>query len=1197
MAALRSYQVVDTAPEEAFDELTALAALIYQTPIACISFIDALRQCFKSCHGIRFRDTGRENSFCDHTVRQKEVLVVPDAALDERFARSPLVEGGAMIRFYAGVPLLSSEGHAIGTLCVADTVPRELDTAQTEALRVLGKQVSSRLELRRLSGGLIESAERLSETNAALRASLDRLSEAETMGRSGTWTWEIAADKVMCSDNLRRLLDIDPDVSDYLILNNFAESVLHPEDRTRVMAALRRSALSSVPYDEVYRINRRDGSTRFIHARGESTLGPDGRASSMRGWVQDITERLQLEGDLREKERFIRAAIDGLGAHIAVVDGEGVILSVNEAWRRFAEDHEGGADSLVGGNLLRDCGRGDGGGGFGTNAAAVARGVRDVLRGGRAQFELEYCLGSGENTQWLLLRVTPFPATGPKRVVVARENLTLLKKNQSVLLERERKLALIADNVPGPLAQLDHTLRFRFANAAHERWLGKSMREIEGRTMAEVMEPEACARAMPYAERALAGEHVVFETGIRNAQGGERFGLVHFVPDPSGGDGKAGIIVLITDITDSKRAERELEHHRQELQLILDAVPALIFYKDRAHRLVRVNDGMARLMGLPREAMLGRTDQELGSPYHEQYTREEAEILAKGVPLRGLIEPLQTVSGLRWLQTDKIPYRDRQGKVCGVIGFAIDVTERKANEEALRVSEERFRQIAEHVEDAFWIADPGKGAIHYISPAYGRIWGRSAEDLCRDPGVWMEAMHPGDRERMLAAAPARASGGYDEEFRIVRPDGDVRWIRDRAFPVTDAAGRTTRIVGVARDITGHRLLEDQFRQAQKMEAVGQLASGVAHDFNNILTVIHGNAALLLERDLSPGQLREHAGEILRASESVGGLTRQLLTFSRKQVMRTQSLDLNHTVTRMIRMLERILGADILLRTDLATDLPPVQADAGMLEQALVNLAVNSRDAMPGGGVLTISTAPADTEHPAFPRGAEHTGTPLVALSVRDTGCGIPQEAHARIFEPFYTTKEVGKGTGLGLAAVYGIVAQHRGWIDVESEPGRGTVFQILLPSSPAVPHRENPSAAAPAAALPRGTGTILVAEDEPALRTLVVNLLRRCGYTVVSAASGVEAVKLWRNRREAIDLLLTDLVMPDGMTGRELAITLRSDEPRLRVLYTSGYSEDAAGLALLNDPSSGFLPKPYHPMKLAEAVRSALEFAPGERVA
>jgi len=393
-----------------------------------------------------------------------------------------------------------------------------------------------------------------------------------------------------------------------------------------------------------------------------------------------------------------------------------------------------------------------------------------------------------------------------------------------------------------------------------------------------------------------------------------------------------------------------------------------------------------------------------------------------------------------------------------------------------------------------------------------------------------------------------------------------------------------------RDISARKLLEDQFRQSQKMEAIGQLAGGVAHDFNNMLAVIRGNAELLLmDEDRHTAATNDCLKQITAASERAANLTRQLLAFSRKQVMQSQPLVLNRVIADLTRMLKRIIGEHIDLRCSYAEQLPYVRADAGMIEQVLLNLAVNARDAMPRGGHLLISTDTASFDTAYAKTRPEASAGEFVCVAVTDTGTGIAPEHLPRIFEPFFTTKELGKGTGLGLATAYGIITQHRGWIDVSSQAGAGATFRIYLPVIPSP--RVAPVAPQAGTELPGGTETILLVEDDYAVRVITRRVLESRGYKIYEATTAREAVEVWRSRAEEIALLLTDIVMPQGVTGRDLTDELRAQRPTLKVIFMSGYSADVIGkdTEFFRRIKSYFLQKPFSAEVLLQTVRRCLD--------
>jgi PAS domain S-box-containing protein len=516
---------------------------------------------------------------------------------------------------------------------------------------------------------------------------------------------------------------------------------------------------------------------------------------------------------------------------------------------------------------------------------------------------------------------------------------------------------------------------------------------------------------------------------------------------------------------------------------------------------------------------------------------------------------------------------------------------RRQAEESLKESEIRFRQLAENIDEVFWLTDSTSSEMLYVNPAYEMIWCRSRESLRRDPQSWLEAVHPEDRDRVReAAATRRTRGAYDETYRIVRPDGSIRWIRDRAYPIHEESGAVYRVVGTAEDITEQRSLEERFRQAQKMEAVGQLAGGVAHDFNNLLTVIHGNTELaLMAGERMEPQIRDCLKQVIDASQRAANLTRQLLAFSRKQVLQPRTLNLNGVVSNLAKMLNRLIGEHIQLRCRYQTQSALVHADPGMMEQVIMNLVVNARDAMPAGGTLSIETARVSFDEETARSHPEARSGAFTCLTVSDTGSGISPEHLARIFEPFFTTKEPGKGTGLGLATVYGIVKQHLGWVEVASRPGTGATFKVYLPAMPAT---ADTSPEQDTETIPRGgTETILLVEDDASVRLLTRRTLEAFGYRVREADSGPEALKVWRDDSERIDLLLTDIVMPGGILGRELANILSQERPGLKVVFMSGYSPGESGKIVQPpvDEGSYFLQKPYRSSLLMETIRRCLD--------
>jgi len=498
--------------------------------------------------------------------------------------------------------------------------------------------------------------------------------------------------------------------------------------------------------------------------------------------------------------------------------------------------------------------------------------------------------------------------------------------------------------------------------------------------------------------------------------------------------------------------------------------------------------------------------------------------------------------------------------------------------------EELFRLITENAADMIAVVDV-KGNRLYNSPSYEKILGYTPQDT--ESSLAFDQIHPEDREKVhKAASEARLTGvGQSVEYRMRHKNGSWRSLESRTSTILGGQSSVERLVIVNRDVTERKQLEEQFRQAQKMEAVGRLSGGVAHDFNNLLGVIIGYGEILQE-DLPAGHaLRGSVDEILKAGHRAASLTRQLLAFSRQQQLDPTILDLNAVVRDMEKMLQRLIGEDVELKTGLDASLARIKADQGQIEQAVMNLAVNARDAMPSGGKLTLSTSNFHMDE-SFVRRYPYPVQigDYVMFTISDNGTGMDAATRARIFEPFFTTKEKGKGTGLGLSMVYGIVKQSGGYIDVASEPGSGTTFKIYLPKVDA------PVAAPTKTDLPaslRGKETILLVEDETSLRALAAHLLESCGYTVLEASSGEQALEIGLQQCD-IHLLFTDVVMP-GISGRVLADQLVQQRPRLQVLYTSGYTGQTVGAHGVLAEGSHFLPKPFTKETLARKIREVLD--------
>jgi PAS domain S-box-containing protein len=902
LEALSRYDLLDTLPEQELDDLTSLASHICSAPISLLSLVDAERQWFKSSVGVEFRETPRDISFCGHAVLGHDLFVVPDAAADDRFAGNPLVTGDLHVRFYAGAPLTTPDGHVLGALCVMDRVPRQLDARQAASLRALSRQVMAQLELRRHTRDLAASEDRLLRVfrGAPTALVIHRMSD-------------------------RAIVDINPAF-------------------TELLGFSRQEAIGQTT-DELALIDEPD-LTRY-------------------------RSRLRDQGFLRNEELSMRA-----------VDGR----------------------------------------------------VRHVLM----------------STEVVDLQHVP-------HAISTIVDVTPRREADAALRERDEQLRLFVEHSPVAVAMFDRDMRYIVAS---RRWME--------------------------------------------------------------------------------------DYHLED-------------------------------------AVIGRGHYEVFPNLPQRWKEVHQRCLAGSVE-KCDEDPFTLADGhVTWGRWEVRPWRQADGTIGGLIIFSEDVSGRRNSMAALASAEERMRFALESADVGVWDIDYTTGALRW-SPILEAQYGYEPGTFPGTFDAFVACLHPHDRAAVVAAIGRAVERGEDfaVQHRIVRPDGSVRWLNGFGRIQHDAAGTPVRGIGISLDVTERRTLEAQYQQAQKMEAVGRLAGGVAHDFNNMLSAILGYCELLLGGLAEDDPMRSDLLEIQKAGTSAARLTKQLLAFSRKQIIEPRPIDLNEVIAELRTMLGRVIGEDITVVISAQAKPSIVVADRGQIEQVLMNLAVNARDAMPTGGQLTIETFDVELDANYAQRHFAVTPGPYVALTVSDTGMGMPVAVQDHLFEPFFTTKEIGKGTGLGLATVHGIVARSGGSISVYSEVGRGTTFKIYLPRATAADAVMEDGVAASSPAGVR-THAVLVVEDEDGLRALTLRLLSRLGYTAHGASTPEEAVRLLEEHSE-IDLLLSDVVMP-GISGPELAKTLSARRPGLQVLYMSGYTEEAIVQHGVLKPGIAFLHKPFTVETLSRKLR------------
>jgi two-component system cell cycle sensor histidine kinase/response regulator CckA len=627
-----------------------------------------------------------------------------------------------------------------------------------------------------------------------------------------------------------------------------------------------------------------------------------------------------------------------------------------------------------------------------------------------------------------------------------------------------------------------------------------------------------------------------------------------------------------------------------KLTLAVDQSPAAIFITDTSGTIEYVNARFTESTGYSREEAVGANPRILqsGLTPRETYHALWSCIRAGGI-WKAEIQNRRKNGELYWDAVTISPIRDAGGTVTHFLAIQQDITERKREQEALIASERRLRTLFETVKLVVLVLD-AEGKLEYLNPFALQLTGYARDEVIG--GRWIDRFVPEEeRAGMTDIFQELLHYGDHTHYHnaILTRSGARRMIAWHNTVVRDERGEPTGTLSVGEDITEHEKLEEQYRQAQKMEAVGQLAGGVAHDFNNLLTVILSYASMLHDSLPPDDQRRQDVEPILKAGEAAAGLTRQLLAFSRQQVIHPRPIQVETVVAQAEKLLRRVIGDDVTLHTALHPEPATVVIDPGQLEQVIMNLAVNARDAMPRGGSLSIETSRVELDEDYARTHWPATAGRFVLLAVTDTGTGMNDATRARIFEPFFTTKEVGRGTGLGLATVYGIVKQSGGFIWVYSEPGQGSTFKIYLPlvdrpSEPLSPHP-------PAHEIPRGSETVLLTEDAAAVRAAARQILERAGYTVIEATNGRAAIDLAAKRAGPIDLLLTDVVMPE-LSGKQLADRFKLIRPGARVLFMSGYTDDAIVRHGVLEPGIAYLQKPFTPETLARKVREVLDAPP-----
>lgn len=765
------------------------------------------------------------------------------------------------------------------------------------------------------------------------------------------------------------------------------------------------------------------------------------------------------------------------------------------------------------------------------------------------------------------------------------QDITERKQAEKLIIESEEKYRIIVETANEGIWQADVESVTTYVNAQMAEMLGYTVDEMVGRPIFDFIFEDDFSDAKHKVAQRFDGVSETNEFRLRKKDGSEIITQYNASPIRNQGGEIVGFLSMNTDITERKKTEESFRFQAHLLNTVEQAVVAT----DLNGIVTYWNQYAEKLYGWTPAEAIGRSVFELTTPelINLKQAKQIMSRLSSGTSWAGEFV-VRNKAGVHFpAYVSNSPVYDDTGKLVGIVGVSVDITERKNAETALRQAEDKYRSLVESSPAIVYLNEPHPPySTIYVSPNV-EIFGYSPEEWYAEPGMWLSMLYKEDRERVLHEfeSAARHDLETELEYRIVARDGNIHWWQDKGRFIADEEGNRIGWQGVILDVTKSKVLEEQLYQSQKLESVGRLAGGIAHDFNNMLTAINGYSELTLRKLDADNPLRRNIEEIKKAGERSAQLTHQLLAFSRQQVLQPVVLDLNEAITDTIKLLERLIGEDVKLVIALNSRTGRVNVDPGQLSQIIMNLAVNARDAMPRGGKLTIETANVFFEPENTEQKVGVLPGAYVMLAVCDTGEGMDDTTQQRIFEPFFTTKELGKGTGLGLATVYGIVKQSGGNIEVDSQMGAGTTFRVYLPrvaeQSEAVEITDSP------AEFLTGTETILLVEDEELVRKLSREMLETCGYTVIEAREGLEALKIWEAGDCKPDLLITDVVMPQ-MGGRELAEKLKERLPDIKILFTSGYTDDAVIRYGVIEPNTNFIQKPFTFDALNRKVRELL---------
>ena len=1272
LQALRRYEILDTDPEQSFDDITLLAARICGTPIALISLIDENRQWFKSKIGMTERETSRDIAFGAHGILQPDVFVVEDAQVDERFTSNPMVTGDPKIRFYAGAPLITSDGHALGMLCVKDQAPRELSKDQMDALCALSRQVVVQLELRLHMHELVASEERLRIVTDNARVGLVIVSQdrrylyannayAEILGlptpaivgqrvpdvlpeiydeqvrprldrafagervayelhkpvAGGDCHYTVRYEPTKVNGAVTMVVVVITDITVHkqaeiaplrlAAIVEFSEDAIIGKDLNSIITSWNKGAekifgytasemvgtsiMRLIPADrwdeenqilgkikcgesmEHFETLRQTKDGRLIHVSVTASpiMDATGKPIGVSKVARDITERKRAEGALRKSEGQFRVLVEQAADAFFLHDAHGKFLEVN---RRACESLGYSREELLTMSVSD----------VADMSEEAAKSIWDQLQAGLTPTVNDHHRRKDGIRFPVELRIGSFDADGEKLFLGLARDITERVRAQNALLEREEQLRLFVEHSPAAIAMLDLDMKYLVVSRRWMEGFRLGDRSIIGRSHYEVF-PEVPQHWIDIHRRCLAGAVEKCEEEPFPRDDGRTDWIRWEIRPWLQADGSIGGIIIFTeDITERKRAEQQLDLLNTCVSNLNDIV--LVTEADSIDepgpRIVFVNEAFERITGYTSAETLGRSPRFLqGERTDRRVLTEIREALAQRKPIRRQIINYGKDETEYWLDMDIVPIFDTVGKCTHFAAIERDITERKQAEE--QIAEQAA--FLDKARDAILVRDL-EGKILFWNNGAERMYGWTRQEAIGQNIGGLLYTDPQKFEEFNGLTIDQ--GEWSGELQHLTKDRRELTIEARWTLIRDNEGHPKSVLAINTDITEKKKIEAQFMRAQRMESIGTLAGGVAHDLNNILAPIMMSIDILKTFSNNPQAMT--ILETIEVSAKRGAdIVRQVLSFARGLEGQRIEVQPKHLLKDLENIIKDTFPKDIRLQFSIPNDTWTILGDPTQVHQILLNLCVNARDAMPNGGNLTISVENCALDEQYAAMNIQAKPGRYVNISVTDSGTGMPADLIDKIFEPFFTTKALNKGTGLGLSTVMAIVKSHDGIINVYSEPGKGTTFKVYLPAmETSLEARKEQSEAA---SLPRGNGeTVLVVDDEASIRSITSQTLQAFGYRVVTAMDGADALSVYVQHRNEIAVVLTDMMMP-VLDGPAMIHALIRINPAVKIIAASGLNANGGVAKASSAGIKHFLTKPYTAGTLLKTMRAILDEA------